>query len=821
MKQNLLLTIALTCLSFAVLAQDPWPKDVEVADGSEITMYEPQPESLDGNQLQGRAAVSLKETGKDEPVFGAIFFTATLDNAKNGETPRFTSMRVTNAKFSGIEDNAQVDKYTALLEKNAPGWSLGMTAGELNEAIARENGAANGEKFNNAPPEIIYSNTPATLVVLDGKPIIVHDKDLDADKVANSPNILFKEGRQWNLYAGGNWYKSASVTEGWKINNDLSAKVKTVNEAIKKQEKENNNGTELPVEPKATEIIVATQPTELIQTDGEPVYKSVAETSLLYVSNSPNELFKDINSQKTYLLIAGRWYQSPDLNGPWSYVPADKLPEDFAAIPERSDKSNVLSNVAGTEAAEEAKLDAAVPQTARVDRRTATVNVEYDGAPVFNRIEGTSLQLAENSNVTVMIDASGNYFALDNGVWFISDDAYGPWAVANDRPRDIDDIPASNRAYNTKYVYIYDVSPDYVYTGYTAGYLGSYYYGPTIVYGTGYHYHPWYRTVYFARPITWGFGFLYDPWNGWNINLGYNFGFVYVGFNYGYGYGYGGGWFGPYNYCPPYRRPYWYGGYYAGRHSYYGRSRYYDRNYYGYNNRYSRGGVATRPTQNIRPRSTGWTTNRNLYNNQRGVVAQNTSARTPRLYRPTTGTSNVNAPVNERINRRVPSNTNRSTEYNNSNSRVDNDNNNGRISSGNNSNPRRPAIQNPSSTSGSRPAPVERRTRENPARVEQPERRAPERVETPSRSSSAPVERRTRQSPVQRPVENTRPSAPVQRQSRPDPVQRQSRPAPVQRQSAPPRQSAPRPSVSNRSSAPQGGSSSRPAPSRGARHDRR
>jgi len=185
---------------------------------------------------------------------------------------------------------------------------------------------------------------------------------------------------------------------------------------IKKQEAENNDGKAVTDKPKVTAIIIATEPTELLQSDGAANYKTVEGTSLLYVSNSTNEIFKDINGQKTFVLIAGRWYNAPSLKGPWSFVDADKLPADFAKIPAGSDKDGVLASVAGTDEASEAMIDAEIPQTAKVERKTATVKVEYDGEPQFTRIEGTSLQVAENANLTVMIDPAGKYFALDNGV---------------------------------------------------------------------------------------------------------------------------------------------------------------------------------------------------------------------------------------------------------------------------------------------------------------------------------------------------------------------------------------------------------------------
>ncbi|MBL0135164.1 MAG: hypothetical protein IPP79_14865 [Chitinophagaceae bacterium] len=233
-----------------------------------------------------------------------------------------------------------------------------------------------------------------------------------------------------------------------------------------------------------------------------------------------------------------------------------------------SEKDEVLASVAGTDAAEEAKMiDAEIPQTAKVDGATATVTVTYDGNPKFKTIENTSLQLAENSNVTVMKDASGSYFALENGVWFIGNSPNGPWSVANDRPKDVDKIPATSEAYNTKYVYVYESTPQYVYVGYTPGYMGCYVYGPTVVYGTGFYYNPWYGSFIIQDLLPGVSGFIYNPWTGWRMSMGVNVGFMHVGFHFGgYG-GYGGGWIGPPYYNPPYYRPpyyeWWRGGYYG------------------------------------------------------------------------------------------------------------------------------------------------------------------------------------------------------------------------------------------------------------------
>ena len=593
------IAILLTVFStFSLVAQNKWPKEMKLADGSSLTIYQPQPESLNGNKITGRAAVSVKKNTGGEPIFGAIFYAGTITTDKASRMAELETLSITNVKFSGDAEKDKIDKMSAAIEKEAPTWKIQFSIDDVAASIKKDNNTSSNNQFNNDPPKIIYTDKQTTLVLLDGAPKVQQDKDLDAERVVNSPNLIFKEGNFWNLYLGGIWYVSSSVTEGWKPNASLSKKLQSVNEQIKKQEKEANGGKENTEKPIVTEIIVATSPTELLQSKGVIDYKTIQGTSLLYVGNSSNEIFKDINSQKTYVLLAGRWYNAPSINGPWAYVAADKLPADFAKIPEGSEKDGVLANVAGTDAAEEAKIDAEIPQTAKVDRKSASIKVEFDGAPKFKNIEGTSLKVAENSNVTVMQDQSGKYFALDNGIWFTASNANGPWQVANERPKDVENIPASSSAYNTKYVYVYDSTPDVVYVGYTAGYMGGYVYGPTIVYGTGFYYTPWYGSVYYPRPVTWGFGFGYNPWTGWSMGVGFNVGFMHVGIGFGGGYGYGGGWFGPPMYRPPYRAPYYGGGYYGNRQS-------------GGNTFVNNGNI------NI---NTG---NGNIYNNKTGVSTKN------------------------------------------------------------------------------------------------------------------------------------------------------------------------------------------------------
>ena len=287
-------------------------------------------------------------------------------------------------------------------------------------------------------------------------------------------------------------------------------------------------------------IVLATEPTELISAIGKPEYTPIKDTGLLFLSNSSSDVFMLIESQEIYILLAGRWFSSKSFDGPWQYVPGEKLPADFAAIPEDSEMARVLYAVPGTKAAGEAVLEAQIPQTARVDRKKVDLVVKYDGKPRFETITGTRMIYAINSG-TPVIYCKRKYYACDDAVWYISETATGPWRVADAIPEEIYTIPPDNPLYNVTHVRIYSATPDEVYIGYTPGYTQTYVYHTTVVYGTGYRYPYWYGSMYYPWPATYGFQVRYSSWGGW----GFGFSYCNGPFNFYYGNGYYGGWWGP------------------------------------------------------------------------------------------------------------------------------------------------------------------------------------------------------------------------------------------------------------------------------------
>lgn len=621
-----LLTTIVFITSYTIVYAQPanWPKTIE-HEKAKIVIYQPQPETFEGNILTGRSAIAVTPVKQKDPVFGAIWFSANVETDKVNRIVTLKSLQIPEIKFPGETDEAAINDLKNVVIEDAKNWALEISLDQLLttlDLVEKEQMIASD--LNNNPPTIIFTKKPSVLVYFDGDPIMQKIEDSDIKRAVNTPFLIMQnpDDKKFYLSGGDLWFMSADPLAGWENTSNVPKN-------IQKEAKKLIGNDTISVTAQSTipEIITATEPTELIQTNGEPNYLNIAGTNLLYIENSDNHLFLNINTQIHYLLISGRWFTSKTLEGPWTFMEASELPSDFAKIPEGSAKDVVLASVPGTKASKEAVLEAQIPQTATVDRKTATTNVEYDGTPKFEKIDGTSMEYAVNTSSTV-IKSNNTYYVVDNGVWFESSSPNGPWVVSTERPDEIDQVSPSSPVYNTKYVYIYDSTPDVVYVGYTSGYTNSYIYGSTVVYGTGYYYQPWYGYYYYPHPMTYGYNMYYNPYAGWSFGFHFSYNYYYP--NYYHHHPHYGGWYGP-PYYHPYHPPY-----------YNNNGGYYGPNKGGSSNT---GGGGSRDYQ---PEATQGNKSGNLYNNHNKGVSTpdrskpNTavSGETPANKKPNTSTNN-------------------------------------------------------------------------------------------------------------------------------------------------------------------------------------
>lgn len=629
-------TVAFTPTLFAL--DSDWPRTVPLKQGM-VTIYSPQIYEMSDNTIQYRAALAYRATAGAEPVFGAGWFESPVKVDSENRIVHPTQFILTETRFPEGTDNIQPELATVLAQQSSS-WNLDFSVDELDSALKTTE--AETRAVNTAPPEIIYRDHPALLISIDGEPVLREIENSKYESVINTPYPLIFDGKYYYLNAAKDvWYRARRVTGPYQFEptppRAIASMVNPDDEATEQAE---------PSEPvtasNAPEIVVSTEPAELIVSEGPAAFVPLVD-DLLVLQNSEDDVFMHVSSQKFYIVLAGRWYQSGSLTGPWSYQAADELPDAFANIPRDSNQADSRVYVAGTEEARDAVLDAQVPQTAAVKRGEVDIEVKYDGEPVYQAVDGTDLVYIQNTGSTVLV-SGGLYYLVEEGVWYVSSSSTGPWQVSDHRPEQVDTILPTSPVYNTKYVHVYDSTPSVVYVGYTPGYTGSFVYRNSIFYGTGWYYRPWVSPYYYyPRFSTWGFNVSYNSWSGWNFGLSWGWGPFSVNY-------YSGGYWHHNHYWHHRHHGRWGPGRYRGRPSHHrrghdryahngrrgGRSGGYDRGHEG--GSYSGGRDGGR---NSRPRGDGQ--NHNLYRDesQRARVA-NTRDRQARSVRYTGNSERVN-----------------------------------------------------------------------------------------------------------------------------------------------------------------------------------
>jgi hypothetical protein len=547
-----------TASDIAVVEQNDWPREILTNKGV-IVVYQPQPEKLEGNTLTGRAAVSVEVQGQNSgPVFGVVWFEARLETDRSTRTAVITDVTINELRFPN-QDAKGEEQLGQLLEAEIPKWNLPIAMDELIATLETiDTDVKTSQQINTDPPVLLFYAEPAVLITIDGEPRLVDTEENNIQRVMNTPYTILYDQKKKVYYLNAdekNWYKSSAIKGAWQPVSKVPRKIaKLAPETEETDEEEAADDAEIETGP-PPKIIIATEPTELISSNGKPEYKSISGTSLLYVSNTDSDVLMDTESQEHYILLSGRWFVSKSLEGPWQYKAVQDLPDQFKEIPEDSELGSVLYAVPGTDIAREAVMDAQVPQTAAIEKKKASLTVSYDGQPKFENIEGTQMQWAVNTG-TPVIRVQSKYYAVDEAVWFVANSAGGPWVIATSVPDEIYTIPADSPVYNVTFVRIYSATDEVVYVGYTPGYTNTYVYNTTIVYGSGYYWPGWYGRYYYPRYSTWGFHVRWNPWTGWRFGLSYSYG--PFSFYFGRGAWYRGGWWGPGRYRG-YRRGYRHG----------------------------------------------------------------------------------------------------------------------------------------------------------------------------------------------------------------------------------------------------------------------
>ncbi len=488
---------------------DPWPRVVDLSKG-QVLVYQPQVNKWVDNQIDFRAALAIKPTGAKEETFGVIFATARTQVDKVARTVVFENLRISKIDFPTLPDRGAA--YAAELQTEFAKTIRTIALDRLQSSLALAGIKPPTVAVQNTPPQVFVSYSPAILVPIDGAPVL---KPVPGDsrfkRVINTRALILQGGLEQNFYLHvyDGWMSAASIAGPWAQTFFKPVGMADAAQAIAKTGVVDmlDGGPDANPKPMlvngAPAIYTSQTPTELIVFKGQPDFVPIVGTQLLWASNTTSDVLINTANNNYYALLAGRWFTSGNLAGPWTFVASDALPPDFARIPAHSLAGAVLPTVAGTPQAQEAVIENSIPQTATVPLKNGPkFTPNFDGPPQYAQIPGTPLSYVSNSSEPVIRVDANTYYAVTAGVWFTATGLTGPWAVATSVPAAIYAIPPSSPVYYVTYVRIYEATPQYVYVGYTPGYLGTVVapYG-TVVYGTGYVYAPWVGSVWYSDAV--------------------------------------------------------------------------------------------------------------------------------------------------------------------------------------------------------------------------------------------------------------------------------------------------------------------------------
>jgi hypothetical protein len=560
-------TYAADAKTSAIGKESSWPLAI-TSGTTKLTVFQPQLDSWDGFHLNARIAVraSTSVSGSKTPntSYGIVTMQANTLTDKGTRVVTINQATIVKSDF-GSATAEQTQAWNKAIEQDFAGKSHTIALDRLQQQLAITASQKNDMRIplRNVPPAFIFSSVPAILIYVDGAPVYRAMQGLPFERVINTRALLLRDSSgTFYLKIFDGWMTTTDLAGPWRVLKASSAHLdeaykQTSNahliDALSGQPAADKPGPSL--KNIAPNVFVASRPTELLITDGAPKYTAITGTNLSYVSNTTGHILRHAPDNTMYVLVSGRWFRAPGETGPWEYVAANALPADFAGIPDDSPVENIKASVAGTAQAADAVIAATVPQTAAVNIvGTRLAPPQFDGAPVFKPIAGTTLEYVANSATPIIRVEGSTVYAVQDGVWFWAASVNGTWAVATAVPLAIYSIPPSSPLYYLTYVRIYAVTGNTVYVGYTPGYQGAYIDPVTgvVVYGTGYVYDPWVSSYWYGDPVTYGYAasIAYTPWTGWAY--GFGFGWFWGAATVAYGWGWG-----PYPYWGPWAYPAW------------------------------------------------------------------------------------------------------------------------------------------------------------------------------------------------------------------------------------------------------------------------
>ena len=407
-----------------------WPREVVTSIGI-ATMYVPQVEAWDGVTLEFRAAVSLRGKSDAPPVYGVLWGKARTNVDKDARVVNLLDREFTKLVIPSAPDKQETWKQVLSKEVQPAVKTIALDRLAALLEVAAADKMAASVPVKNDPPKIVFSKQIAILAYVDGKPAYQPVKDTKLERVINTRVLLLKDKDEHFIKVFDGWLEAKALDASeWEVvkkaDKDLEkalADAKASGQVDFLPGGNPNDAKTLPTlkSGKVPRIVVATRPTELIVTEGEPKWAAIAGDQARVRREHDRQRASATRATRSSTCSSRAASSARRRStGRGSTWPPTRLPKDFAAIPDDSPKENVKAAVAGTPQAKEALIANSIPQTAEVKisrdedrsaevRRRAEVRADRGHLAPVRREHGDADHPGERPR---------SWYAVQDAVWF-------------------------------------------------------------------------------------------------------------------------------------------------------------------------------------------------------------------------------------------------------------------------------------------------------------------------------------------------------------------------------------------------------------------
>jgi hypothetical protein len=186
---------------------EAWPR--KAVHGEEtISMYQPQLEAWESEELRAYAALAFASKTHKTTKYGVVWFTARTEVDKVNRQVTLNDVRITKVNFPTMQ--TKESEYQAFLQAKLPGKFKVIALDRLEAALAAcESEAVGVEAFevNDDPPKIIFADKPSLLALIDGPPQYRDVRGTNLEMMLNTKATILLDTKQKEYYL--------NVMDGW------------------------------------------------------------------------------------------------------------------------------------------------------------------------------------------------------------------------------------------------------------------------------------------------------------------------------------------------------------------------------------------------------------------------------------------------------------------------------------------------------------------------------------------------------------------------------------------------------------------------------